>query len=299
MQIRTLMKVRGGSAPSQGAKAVVTGAGSGIGRAFAIELAKRGGEVVCADIDKDRADQTVQTISRIYGAKAHAVFCDVACREDIESLALHTELIFGGPATLVINNAGVGIGGKPVGDIGLDDWKWALDINLWGVVYGAETFVPQLREVGGGIINVASAAGFAAAPLMGPYNVSKAAVVSLSETMAAELCRSGVTVTVLCPTFVKTNVARDGRITAKSSQFADALMRWTGYTPENVAKMTLDAHDAGRLYVLPQRDARLIWHAKRHFPAQYTYLLGQLARFLPTEKAEPMPNSVDAARTGV
>ncbi|MCW4354907.1 SDR family NAD(P)-dependent oxidoreductase [Hoyosella sp. YIM 151337] len=290
---------RGRSAPSRGARAVVTGAGSGIGRAFAIELAKRGGEVICADIDKGRADATVQTISRIYGAKAHAFFCDVGRRADVESLALHAELIFDGPATLVINNAGVGIGGKPVGDIGLDDWKWALDINLWGVVHGCETFAPQLRAGHGGVINVASAAGFAAAPMMAPYNVSKAAVVSLSETMAAELRRHGVTVTVLCPTFVKTNVARDGRITPQSSTLAEALMRWTGYTPENVAKMTLDAHDAGRLYVLPQLDARLVWHLKRHFPAQYTYFLSLLPRLLPDGTADEKASSADAERTGV
>lgn len=222
----------GNSRRSYGAKAVVTGAGSGIGRAFALELAARGGQVVCADIDKDRAEQTVRLIERVHGATAHALFCDVASRSDMESLALHTELLLGGPPTLVVNNAGVGIGGSPVGDIGLDDWQWALGINLWGVVHGCELFTPQLRAAGrGGIINVASAAGFAAAPTMGPYNVSKAAVMSLSETLAAELTGSGVAVTVLCPTFVKTNVARDGRIDATAMNLAETLMRWTGYSP--------------------------------------------------------------------
>lgn len=271
---------------SHNAKAVVTGAGSGIGRAFAVEIAARGGEVICADIDKDRADETVRLIERVHGGTAHAVFCDVSRREDVESLAMHSELIFGGPPTLVINNAGVGIGGQPVGNIGLDNWEWALGINLWGVVYGCEVFAPLLRSSGGGIINVASAAGFAAAPGMGAYNVSKAAVMSLSETMAAELAGSGVAVTVLCPTFVKTNVARDGRITAKSSQLADFLMRWTGFSPESVARTTLDANDKGRLYVLPQLDANVVWRLKRHFPAQYTFALGLLNRVLPQDDTE-------------
>ncbi len=271
---------------SHNAKAVVTGAGSGIGRAFAVEIAARGGDVVCADIDKDRAEETVRYIERVHGGTAHAVLCDVAKREDIESLAMHAELIFGGPPTLVVNNAGVGIGGQPVGSIGVDDWEWALGINLWGVVYGCEVFAPLLRAHGGGIVNVASAAGFAAAPGMAAYNVSKAAVMSLSETMAAEMAGHGVAVTVLCPTFVKTNVARDGRITEKSSRLAEFLMRWTGFSADSVARTTLDAHDKGRLYVLPQLDANLVWRAKRLFPTQYTFALGLLNRLLPQDHNE-------------
>jgi NAD(P)-dependent dehydrogenase (short-subunit alcohol dehydrogenase family) len=267
---------------SHNADAVVTGAGSGIGRAFAIELAKRGGRIIGVDINGERAAET----ARMIGSAAEPYTCDVATRSDMESLALHAELNFGGPPTLVINNAGVGIGGKRIGTTGLDDWQWALGINLMGVVYGCELFVPQLRAAGrGGVINVASSAGFAAAPGMGAYNVSKAAVVSLSETLAAELAGSGVHVSVLCPTFVKTNVARDGRITSQASEIADRLMRWTGYSPERVVRTTLDAHDKGQLYVLPQLDANLIWHLKRHFPAQYTTALGVLNRFLP--ESEP------------
>ncbi|RDI67866.1 SDR family NAD(P)-dependent oxidoreductase [Nocardia pseudobrasiliensis] len=280
------------------AKAVVTGAGSGIGRAFALELAARGGEVLCADIDTERAEQTVRMIDGIYGRPAHAYFCDVADRDDMESLALHAELIFDQAPTVVINNAGVGIGGKPVGEIGFGDWQWALGINLWGVVHGCEIFAPRLREAGrGGIINVASAAGFAAAPGMAAYNVSKAGVISLSETLAAELTGTGVAVTVLCPTFVKTNVVRDGRITAGSSRLAAEVMRLTGFTPERVARRALDANDHGRLYVLPQLDARAIWLLKRQFPSLYTHALGVLNRVLPQE--EQSSPVASATKTGV
>lgn len=290
-----------GSRRTYGAKAIVTGAGSGIGRAFALELAARGGEVLCVDIDKDRADDTVRMIERIHGRTAHALFCDVSQRSDVESLALHAELIFQDAPTLVINNAGVGIGGKLVGDIGFDDWQWALGINLWGVVHGCEVFTPQLRASGrGGIINVASAAGFAAAPAMAAYNVSKAGVLSLSETLAAELSGSGVTVTVLCPTFVKTNVVTDGRIAAGASRLADGLMRWTGFSPERVVRMTLDAHDLGRLYVLPQLDAHVIWLLKRHFPALYAHATGLLNRALPQEFPSPDRVTGDSTeKTGV
>lgn len=287
-----------GNRRSHGAKAVVTGAGSGIGRAFALEIAARGGEVVCADIDKDRADETARLIERTYGRTAHAMFCDVSRREDVETLAAQAEIVFQGPPTLVINNAGVGIGGKPVGDIGFDDWQWALGINLWGVVHGCEIFAPRLRASGrGGIINVASAAGFAAAPGMAVYNVSKAGVMSLSETLAAELSGSGVAVTVLCPTFVKTNVVKDGRIGAASSRLADELMRWTGFTPERVARLTLDSHDHGRLYVLPQLDAHAVWLLKRTFPALYAHGLGVLNRVLPQSDSSPTA-AVRTVKTG-
>lgn len=290
----------GGSRRTHGARAVVTGAGSGIGRAFALEIAARGGQVICADIDEARADETVALIERDHPGAAHAFRCDVARREDVELLAHFADTLFERPVSLVINNAGVGIGGKPVGRIGFDNWQWALDINLWGVVHGCEVFAPRLRATGrGGIINVASAAGFAAAPSMAAYNVSKAGVLSLSETMAAELHGTGVAVTVLCPTFVRTNVARDGRITKESAQLADFLMRWTGFSPERVARTALDAHDRGQLYVLPQLDARVVWLLKRHFPARYTYVLGLLDRLLPQDDSTTTGGMPVIDKTGV
>ncbi|NEW29457.1 SDR family NAD(P)-dependent oxidoreductase [Nocardia cyriacigeorgica] len=282
---------------SYDARAVVTGAGSGIGRAFALEIAARGGEVICADIDKDRADETVRLIEQRHGRTAYPFFCDVAMRADVQRLADFAEEVFAGPPTVVVNNAGVGIGGKPVGEIGFDDWEWALGINLWGVVHGCEIFAPRLRAAGrGGIVNVASAAGFAAAPGMAVYNTSKAAVLSLSETMHAELAGSGVAVTALCPTFVKTNVVADGRITAGPSRLADQLMRWTGFSPERVAAGALDALDRGRLYVVPQLDARLVWQLKRTFPATYAGALGLLNRLLPLE--DPATTAASSPTTG-
>lgn len=264
------------------AKAVVTGAGSGIGRSFALELARRGGDVLCADIDEARAVETVALIEQLATGTGYAVRCDVSDRGAVELLAEHAQDVFGGAPTLVINNAGVGIGGKRVGDIGFEDWDWALGINLWGVVYGCEVFTPILRDAGrGGIINVASAAGFAAAPSMAAYNVSKAGVMSLSETLAAELAGTGIAVTVLCPTFVKTNVFQDGRITNGSRNLSQQLVRWTGLSADDAAVRTLDAHDGGRLYVVPQLDAKVIWHLKRHFPGLYVRGTGLLSRVLP------------------
>ncbi len=264
---------------SRNAAAVITGAGSGIGAAFAVELAKRGGRVVCSDIDENAAQATADAIG-IEGGKALALHCDVAQIDDVHCLAADARDWFGGPPTVVINNAGVGAGGLPIGEVDLDDWNWVLNVNLWGPIHGCHVFAPILRDAGqpGGIINVASAAAFGAAPGMAAYNVSKAGVLSLSETLAAELSGTGVNVTVLCPTFVKTNIVESGRISDKSTQMASRLMRWTGFSPQRVARTCLDTLDRGGLYCMPQPDARIGWGIKRFTPTVYTRAVGLATR---------------------
>jgi NAD(P)-dependent dehydrogenase (short-subunit alcohol dehydrogenase family) len=264
---------------SDQAAAVITGAGSGIGAAFATELARRGGRVVCSDIDEIAARTTADDIVAA-GGQALATRCDVAQLEDVIQLAKVSQDWLGGPPTVVVNNAGVGAGGTAIGESEIDDWNWVLGINLWGPIHGCHVFAPILREAGyGGIINVASAAAFAAAPGMAAYNVSKAGVLSLSETLSAELSGTGVNVTVLCPTFVKTNIVDSGRITDKSTQMADRLMRWTGFSAERVARGCLDTLDRGGLYCMPQPDARIGWGIKRFTPTVYTRAAGLSSRF--------------------
>ena len=263
---------------SNGAAAVITGAGSGIGAAFAAELARRGGRVVCSDVDETTSRATAGAIADAGGA-ALATRCDVTRLEDVSRLAAVAQDWFGGPPTLVINNAGVGAGGSSIGETDIDDWKWVLGINLWGPIHGCHVFAPILRAAGyGGIINVASAAAFGAAPGMAAYNVSKAGVLSLSETLSAELSGSGVHVTALCPTFVKTNIVDAGRITDKSTQMAGRLMRLTGFSPDRVARTCLDTLDRGGLYCMPQPDARIGWGIKRFTPTVYTRAAGLTSR---------------------
>ncbi|MCG8535698.1 MAG: SDR family NAD(P)-dependent oxidoreductase [Pseudomonadales bacterium] len=260
--------------------AVVTGAGSGIGRGFALELAARGCAVVCSDIVLERAEETAALIEAS-GGRALPIQTDVSKISAVQALANEAEAWFEGPVHLVINNAGVGAGGKPIGDIPMADWKWVMGVNLWGVIHGCHVFAPRLRATGfGGIINVCSTASFAAAPRMGPYNTSKAAALALSETLAAELADTDVAVTALCPTWVKTNITKDGRIEANATAFANKLMTKTGLSPERVAKQTLNALERGQLYVLPQLDAKAIWGAKRLLPSLYTRGAGLLNRFL-------------------
>ncbi len=286
--------------------AVVTGAGSGIGRAFALEIVRRGGRVVCADINGAAAAETVELAQRmgrsgeaaVTPPKTHralAVTCDVGDAASMAELARTAESFFSsgpypGTLNLVINNAGIGAGGRPVGDIGLADWQRTMDVNLWGVIHGCETFTPLLRQyahdlrgrhvkgIRCGIINVASTASFSAAPLMAAYNVTKAGVLALSETLSAELAGSAVNVTVLCPTFVKTNIFKGELIAPASSALAAKVANVAGWSPERVVNMTLDAVDAGQLHVVPQPDARLIWMLKRLTPGVYTRGAGLLLR---------------------
>lgn len=260
---------------TRGADAVVTGAASGIGRAFALELARRGGRVVCADVDLPGAKETAALI----GERAIEASCDVSVLDDVIALEAAAREWFGKPADLVINNAGIGAGGQVIGTTSIADWQQTLGVNLWGVIHGCHVFSPALRELGhGGIINVASAASFAAAPRMSAYNVSKAGVLALSETLAAELSGTGVAVTVLCPTFVKTNIVAGGIIEDPAAGLAANLMKWTGVSADSVAGTCLDAHDRGQLHVVPQLDARLIWQTKRLIPGTYTRALGLAER---------------------
>lgn len=264
--------------PSQKAFAVVTGAGSGIGRSFALELAKRGGTVVCSDINLDAAKETVAQIEAL-GAKAFAVKCDVGNAKQVEKLAEQAEQLMKHPTTLVINNAGVGLGGK-FDETSLEDWKWVSDINLWGVIHGCHYFVPKFKQLGrGAIINVASAASYTAAPEMTAYNVTKAGVRALSETLSAELRKHNIKVNVLCPTLVPTNIIKNGKVPHKGI-LDYALTNLAFTTSDKVAKLTLDRLDKNELYTIPQIDAKLFWLMKRTAPNLYAKFLGTSYRFM-------------------
>lgn len=265
--------------PSQQAYAVVTGAGSGIGRSFALELGKRGGTVVCADINLAAAEETVSLLSQA-GAKGFAVQCDVGNAEQVQQLSEQAETLMQHAVTLVINNAGVGLGGK-FDELTLEDWHWCMHVNLWGVIHGCHYFVPKFKQQGyGAIINVASAASYTAAPEMTAYNVSKAGVRALSETLSAELRKFNIKVNVLCPTLVPTNIIKNGRIPGRYSKLADhALMNYAMTTSDSVATLTLNRLDADQLYTIPQIDAKLFWLMKRASPSLYTKFLGTSYKF--------------------
>ncbi len=245
-------------------RAVVTGAGSGLGRALCVRLAARGASVLAADVDAARADETARLVGGI------AARCDVGVLADVEALRARAVAELGG-VDLVVNNAGVAVAGA-VGAVPIADWEWIVRVNLWGVVHGCHVFVPQLRAQGRGhVLNVASAAGLVALPDFAPYNVTKSAVVALSETLYAELRGTGVGVTVLCPTFFETGIARAARGTsAEQVAMAAALMKESSWSAEAVAERALRAVDRGRLYAIPQADGRWMWRLKRLAPRLVT-----------------------------
>jgi len=246
-------------------RVVVTGGGSGLGRAFAKRFATMRAKVLIADINDAGAVETKSIVER-EGGKAWAVKCDVSKAEEVERLATLAREHMGG-ADVVINNAGVAVAG-PVGEIPLSDWEWITGVNLWGVIYGCHFFAPGFKKQGRGhFINVASLAAIAQAPNMGPYNVTKAAVVALSETLAAELKPHGVGVTVVCPSFFDPNLMATSRShTIDASRIATKLMKKSKVQADDVAAVAVEAAQKNKLYALPHLEGKVVWAVKRAIP---------------------------------
>jgi NAD(P)-dependent dehydrogenase (short-subunit alcohol dehydrogenase family) len=186
----------------EGKVAVVTGGASGIGRGLAARFAADGMHVVIADVENAALEQTAAELGVV------GVQTDVADAASVQALADQVCDRFG-TVHVLCNNAGVGGGGQ-IADLTLADWKWVLDVNLWGVIHGIHSFLPRLlaNPDGGHVVNTASMAGLFASAGMGPYNATKFAVVAISETLSKELQAAGssVGVSVLCPGFVRTNI---------------------------------------------------------------------------------------------
>jgi NAD(P)-dependent dehydrogenase (short-subunit alcohol dehydrogenase family) len=263
-------------------RAVVTGGGSGLGRGFCAQIAARGGSVVVADINEANAAETVKILES-RGAKAWVYRIDVSNADEVEALAAYAEKVMGG-VDLIVNNAGVATVGS-VGDVPVSDWHWLMGVNLFGVIYGCHAFIPRFKKQKSGfIINVASAAGLLSAPNMAPYNVSKAGVVSLSETLFAEVKNDNIGVTVLCPTFFKTNILNAARDHAKGNdggrRMAQKAMDDAKVTADDVARIALDAADARELYVIPQADGRWAWRLKRLAPRSFYKGMNRVEKFM-------------------
>ncbi|MEM9192662.1 MAG: SDR family NAD(P)-dependent oxidoreductase [Myxococcota bacterium] len=257
-------------------RAVVTGGGNGLGRAFCQKLAEEGARIVVSDIDMPAAEDTAAMVRRS-GGEAQVVRCDV---RDVDEVAALEEAARGwfGDTDLLINNAGVAVAG-PIGTVSIEDWRWVVDINLWGVIHGCHVFVPSMRSRGEGyVLNVASAAGLLNPPDMGPYNVTKAAVVGLSETLAAEAKNDGIHVTVLCPTFFQTGIMDNSRgpMDPKGAAVARKLMARSKIQAPEVATAGLDAVAAGRLYCVPMVDGRSLWRIKRAIPNRFGEVTSKL-----------------------
>lgn len=196
----------------EGKVAVVTGAASGIGRATAQAFAEAGMKVVLADIEEAPLVEAARALAAA-GAEVVAVPTDVSDAGSVAALRDRALEAFGA-VHVVHNNAGVGAGG-PLWEVTEADWQWVLGVNLMGVVHGIRAFVPLFIAAGEGhVVNTASVAGLVSSPMLGPYNASKHAVVTISETLHADLQLAGATgvgVSVVCPGFVRTRIAEAAR----------------------------------------------------------------------------------------
>ncbi len=259
------------------ARCVVTGAGSGFGRAVSLELHKRGGRLLVTDVDLESAEATAKMI-RDRGGEGHAMMVDVRDPADVEAMALRADALWGGTDVLV-NNAGIAVVGE-MGKIPIDDWKLQVEINLYGVIWGCHYFVPAMKQRRSGfILNVASSAGLLAAPTMGPYNVTKAGVVALSETLFAELATERIHVSALCPTFFRTNIHTRARAHgANTGARTDKLVTEAKWSAEEIAERAIDGLLRRDLYIIPQTDGKLMWRAKRALGANFYKALGIAVR---------------------
>jgi NAD(P)-dependent dehydrogenase (short-subunit alcohol dehydrogenase family) len=246
-----------------GKVAVVTGAASGIGLAMAERLLAEGMKVVMADVEEPALGASAARL-RDQGGDVLDVVTDVSKGESVEQLAERALGHFGA-VHLVHNNAGVG-GGGPMTELTTSDWEWVLGVNLWGVIHGVRVFLPLILEAGGGhVVNTASMAGVMSPPMMGPYNVSKHGVVTLSETLYKEMQLLGhpVGVSVLCPGWVNTNIhdaarnrppelASERQTPPDVEEGMRTMMQsflQSGMAPAEVAGHVVDAVKADRFYV--------------------------------------------------
>ncbi len=245
-----------------GKTAVVTGAASGMGLAMARSFAEAGMSVVMADIEQARLDAAVASLTTA-GHRAIGVPTDVSDEAQIQALARATLDEFGS-VHVVANNAGIGIGGA-VDEMTLDDWKWVIDVDLWGVIYGVRTFLPLLKEQGEGHITATSSmAGLVSGPVLGAYHVAKHGVVALMDTVRIELkiAKSPVRASVLCPGPIDTDITTShrnrpaGLSEHQSSELEEKF--WNnlsnelsrGMDPAEVGELVLDAIRNERFWIL-------------------------------------------------
>lgn len=250
----------------EGRGAVITGGASGIGLATATELAHRGARVVLADVDQPGLEFAV-THLRGGGFDAHGVQCDVRHLEEVMHLADESFRLLG-QVDILFSNAGIVVAG-PIAEMTHEDWRWVIDIDLWGSIHAVEAFLPRLLEqgTGGHIAFTASFAGLVPNAGLGAYGVAKYGVVSLAETLAREMKGNGIGVSVLCPMVVETKLVSN----SERIRGADYGLAWapdvtgsTGPLPEqdqtlgvgDLARLTADAILANRLYALPHEASR-------------------------------------------
>lgn len=256
-----------------GKTAIVTGGAEGIGLSIARALGKQGMNVVLGDINAAQLDVALAQL-KAEGVRAAGVTMDVCNVGHWHHLADQAVRLFG-KVHMLVNNAGVGGGTGSIEQTDHADWRWVLDVNLMGVIYGTQTMIPLIKKhgEGGWLINVASMAGMAGVPFAGAYTASKAAVVAMSESWFAELNPHNIKVSVLCPAFVKTRInlsernrqpgyQRDpGNADSFKNEALETHMQNVinnGLAVDIVGDRVVEALSAGELYIFTHPNYRLV-----------------------------------------
>jgi NAD(P)-dependent dehydrogenase (short-subunit alcohol dehydrogenase family) len=242
----------------EGKIAVVTGGASGIGKGIAQALGAEGAQVVIADVEQGALDAAAEELG------ATGIRTDVSSAESVDALAEEVVDRFG-TAHVVVNNAGVGSMAR-IADLTLDDWRWMVGVNLWGVIHGIHAFLPILKANpdGGHLVNTASMAGLVATPNLGSYTLTKYGIVGLTEALSMELAQDGskVGATVLCPGTIHTNIGtsqrnrpagdtrglKDVDISQAGAELDLSGLRWM--QPIEVGAIVVDAIKRGELYAI-------------------------------------------------
>jgi NAD(P)-dependent dehydrogenase (short-subunit alcohol dehydrogenase family) len=265
-----------------GKTAMVTGAGSGIGRETALEVARRGGDLFLCDVNEAGLKQTEEA-ARALGRSVLARRVDVARTEQMRGFAEEVHSQVDG-VDLLVNNAGVGVGGR-FQDTTLEDWSWIVGINLMGVVHGCHFFVPRMveRGQGGHVANVASMAGYVVSDSTPAYSATKFAVIGLSESLRLELAPARIGVSAICPGIINTPIVASSPLrgegaTEEMRERMVEMYRRRNYGPERVARNILRAVQRNRMLAPISPEAWAFYYLKRWAPWLVRALAGWQSR---------------------
>jgi NAD(P)-dependent dehydrogenase (short-subunit alcohol dehydrogenase family) len=258
-------------------KAIITGAACGLGRSLSLALAEEGWRIGIVDINDDDSNATLGEVRR-KGGDGEIFCCDVSDLSQVEAMIDHFFTVWGS-IDLMVNNAGVATVGD-VGSMPINEWTRLINIDLFGVIHGCHVIIPKMKRQGYGyIVNTASAGGVASLPSMSVYNVCKAGVISLSETLKVELAPFNIGVSVICPTFFKSNLINS--FNCSNHPFFETTktgFQKTTITCDMIAHRVIKSLKKGEFYIFPQANAKQVWFTKRLAPSLYLRMLSFLNR---------------------